>query len=143
MLENYSQEQLRALVGHEVHDSDGKKVGYVDLVFADEDSGALEWMGVWRGTPGGGRHLVPLAGITHDRNEIVLPWTKEQVESAPEYDEEDDRGVIDGEPHFAISDEKEEEAFRHYGLERPGEARAGSPRLRVWIYTERAETIVR
>ena len=65
------------------------------------------------------RHLVPLQGITRDRDEIVLPWTKEQIESAPTYDEEDDRGLFDGEPHFGVSQEKEDEAFRHYGLERP------------------------
>lgn len=142
MLETYSDEQLRALVGHEVHDRDGEKVGYVDLVFADDDTGRLEWMGVWRGTPGAERHLVPLAGITHE-DEIILPWTKEQVESSPTYDEEDDRGIIDGVPHFAIAQEKEDEAFRHYGVDRPSEARTDGPRLRVWVYEERAETIVR
>lgn len=143
MLENYSNEQLRDLVGHEVRDQDGESVGYVDLVFNDVDTGAPEWMGVWNGFPGGKRHLVPLQGITRDRDEIVLPLTREQVESAPTYDEEDDRGVFDGEPHFGVSQEKEDEAFRHYGLERPGDARTGEARLRVWIYTERAETIVR
>jgi hypothetical protein len=142
MLENYSDEQLRDLVGHEVHDSEGERVGYVDLVFQDDESGRSEWMGVWRGLPGGHRHLVPLAGIRRDRDEIRLPWSKEQVESAPTYDEDDDRGVFDGEPHFGIAEEKENEALRHYGLERPAGARAEGPRLRVWIYTERAERIV-
>jgi sporulation protein YlmC with PRC-barrel domain len=143
MLETYSHEQLRELVGHEVHDRDGKKVGYVDLIFVDTDTGKPEWMGVWNGLPRGKRHLAPLVGIRREKDEIILPWTKEQVESAPTYDEEDDRGIFDGEPHFGISGEKEEQALRHYGLERPEGARTDGPRLRVWIYTERAETIIR
>ena len=138
MLETYSHEQLHDLVGHEVHDREGKKVGYVDLVFIDTDTGAAEWMGIWNGLPRGKRHLVPLQGIRRDRDEIVLPWIKELVESAPTYDEEDDRTIFDGERHFGISQEKENEAFRHYGLERPD-----GPRLRVWVYAERAETVVR
>jgi hypothetical protein len=86
---------------------------------------------------------VPLQNITHEADEIRLPWTKEQVESAPTYDEEDERTVFSDEPHFGISQEKEDEAYRNYGLERPSGSRSEGPRLRVWIYEERAERIVR
>jgi hypothetical protein len=143
MLETYSNEQLRDLVGHEARDSEGDSVGYVDVVFNDDETGAPEWMGVWNGFPGGKRHLVPLQGITRDRDEIVLPWTKGQVESAPTYDEEDERGVLADDSPFGISQEKEDEAFRHYGLDAPARERTGAVRLRVWTYTERAERIVR
>jgi hypothetical protein len=143
MLENYSNEQLYDLVGHEIRDSEGESVGYVDVIFNDVDTGAPEWMGVWNGLPGGKRHLVPLQGITRDRDEIILPWTKEQVESAPTYDEEDERGLFDDEPRFGISHEKEEAAYRHFGVEPPSGERTGPARLRVWIYTERAETLAR
>jgi hypothetical protein len=143
MLENYSHEQLRELVGHEVRDANGESVGYVDVVFNDVDSGTPEWMGIWNGLWRGKRHLVPLPGITRDRDEIVLPWTKEQVESAPTYDEEDERGVLSDDQVFGISQEKEEEAYRHYGLEAPAGARTGAVRLRAWSYTKRAGTVVR
>lgn len=143
MLARYSEEQLRSLVGHEVHDRDDKTVGYVDLMFQDATTHRLEWMGVWNGFPGGKRHLVPLEGATQSADEIRVPWTKEQIESAPTYDEEDDRGLFSDEPHFGISQEKEEEAFQAFGLERPAEARTGGPRLRIWIYEERAERIIR
>jgi hypothetical protein len=143
MLENYSNEQLRELVGHEVRDANGESVGYVDVVFNDVDSGAPEWMGLWNGLWHGKRHLVPLRGITGDRDEIVLPWTKEQVEAAPTYDEEDERGILAGEEKFGISEEKEDEAYRNYGLEAPARGQPGAVRLRVWSYTERAATFVR
>jgi PRC-barrel domain len=142
MLESYSHEQLRELVGHEVRDSNGESVGYVDVAFNDVESGTPEWMGIWNGLPGGKRHLVPLRNIARDRDEIVLPWMKEEVESAPTYDEEDERGVLTDDQTFGISQEKEEAAYRHYGLEPPARARTGAVRLRVWSYTERAGTVV-
>jgi PRC-barrel domain len=143
MLDTYSHEQLRELVGHEVRDRDGESIGYVDVVFHDIDTHQPEWMGVWNGLPRGKRHLVPLLGIAHEADEIRVPSTKEQVESAPTYDEEDERTVFSDEPRFGISQEKEDAAYRHYGLERPAGARPGGPRLRVWIYEERAERIIR
>jgi sporulation protein YlmC with PRC-barrel domain len=143
MLDSYSHEQLRELVGHEVRDREGRSIGFVDVVFTDADTGQLEWLGLWNGLPGGKRHLVPLQEIVHEADEIRVPWTKDQVESAPTYDEDDERSVFGDEQRFGISQEKEDEAYRTYGLERPAEARAGGPRLRIWIYEERAERIVR
>lgn len=72
-----------------------------------------------------------------------MPWTKEQIESAPTYDEQDTRGLIIGDgTHFGISAEQEETAYRHYGLEPPASVQEGTPRLRVWVYEVRAERIV-
>ncbi|HEY7196490.1 MAG TPA: PRC-barrel domain-containing protein [Gaiellaceae bacterium] len=142
MLESYSQDKLRDLVGHEVTASDGEKVGYVDLAFVDDETGRPEWLGVWNGYPGGTRHLVPIQGVAHDDGEIRLPWTKEHVEGAPAYNEEDERGLFDDEPSFGISQEKEDRAYAHYGLERPSVGRAEGARLRVWVVEERAVHIV-
>lgn len=143
MLETYSEQQLRPLVGYEVKDSAGEKVGYVDVVFVDDQTGQPEWIGIWNGLPRGHRHLVPLQGITHEGDSVRVPWTKEQIESAPTYDEQDTRGVIIGDGDtFGISAEQEETAYRHYGLEPPASAQEGTPRLRVWVYEVRAERIV-
>ena len=143
MLEDYTHEELRGFVGREVHDVDGALVGYVDLVFLDDATGRPEWAGIWRGFPGGQRHLVPLPGITHEGPDLRLPWTKDQVYGAPAYDESDDRTIFDDEPHFGIDAETEEAAYSHYGLERPERAAArGRARLRVWVYEERAERIL-
>jgi hypothetical protein len=50
ILETYDYEHLKGLGGHEVVASDGEKVGYVDLVFCDHDSEAVEVVRVrlWR-----------------------------------------------------------------------------------------------
>ena len=142
MLETYSEQQLQTLVGYEVKDRDGEKVGYVDVVFLDDQTEQPEWIGIWNGLPNGHRYLAPLQGITHEGDSVRVPWTKEQIESAPTYDEQDARGLVIGKgDHFAISAEQEEAAYRHYGLEPPASALTGPPRLRVWVYEVRAERI--
>ena len=142
MLETYSEQQLQTLVGYEVKDSAGEKVGYVDVVFVDDETGQPEWIGIWNGLPNGHRYLAPIQGVTHEGDSVRVPSTKEQIESAPRYDEQDTRGLVIGKgDHFAISAEQEEAAYRHYGLEPPASTLAGTPRLRVWVYEVRAERI--
>lgn len=142
MLETYGVEELRGLVGHEVIDVNGATIGYVDLVFVDDDSGRPEWIGLWNGVwetkP---RVLVPLRGIEHVEDEIRVPWAKDVVQRAPSYDDEDDRGLFtDDEDVIGISPEKERAAYAHYGVEpltRRGEGRTDA-RFRAWQTDVRA-----
>ena len=125
-MESYTRGQVAGLVGREVIDLNGSSVGYVDLVFVDHDSGRPEWLGVWGGTPGGPRVLVPLRGVEVSAAEIRVPWTESLVHEAPGYVEEDDRGLVSHESGgIAISSEKERAAYLHYGLEPPDESREG------------------
>lgn len=140
MLETYTTEEIGRLVGHEVRDPNGEWVGYVDLVFVDDDTQRPEWLGVWNGLPGGGRNLVPVRGVELDEDELRLPWTKELVTSAPSYDEEDDRGLILSDPGVvAISPEKELAVYRHYGLDPSPAAREGSVRLRALVIVQHVD----
>jgi sporulation protein YlmC with PRC-barrel domain len=138
MFETYGIEELRGLVGHEVVDTSGESIGYVDLVFIDSDTGRPEWLGIWNGVwqtrP---RVLVPMQGIEHVEDEIRVPWTKDVVMSAPSYDEEDDRGIVaDHQDVIGISPEKEREAYSHYGIEPVGST--DTARLRAWDVSVRA-----
>jgi sporulation protein YlmC with PRC-barrel domain len=45
MLENYSMQELQELGGREVLDANGKPVGFVDLVFVDDPTGARNGWG--------------------------------------------------------------------------------------------------
>jgi hypothetical protein len=132
MLETYSQAELVPLVGHEVLDANGKSVGYVDLLFADDATGQPEWIGLWNGVWGTRpRVLVPLRGIELVEDELRLPWTEDVVKSAPAYDDEDDRGLFgDDSDVIGISPEKEREAYAHYGVEPLTAAPEGVPRAR-------------
>lgn len=145
MLETYAVEELRGLVGHEVVDANGATIGYVDLVFMDDDSGRPEWLGVWNGVwetrP---RVLVPLRGIEHVEDEIRVPWTKDVVRTAPAYDDEDDRGLFtDNADMIGISLEKERAAYEHYGVEPLTVRPAGrtDARFRAWQTDVRASEI--
>jgi hypothetical protein len=119
MLETYTLEELGPLAGHEVVDTNGEPVGYVDLVFYDDATGRPEWLGVWSGVAAKGhRVLVPIRGIEHVEDEIRLPWTKNVVQNAPTYDEEDDTGMFLSDPDVVgISVEKERMAYDHYGVQ--------------------------
>lgn len=123
MPSTFSLEELKQYVGHEVVDVNGDSVGYVDLLFTDHETGEPEWIGVWNGVwdtqP---RVLVPLQGVepgpASEGGVLRLPWTKDQVEKAPSYDDEDDRGLLREDPDgIAISPEKERAAYAHYGVE--------------------------
>ena len=98
--------RLRDLMGRDVIDSEGKSIGNLETFFADRDSGRPEWIGVFTGTFRQHHYLVPLEGAEVEGNAIRVPWTKEQVKSAPEYRD----------PDASISEELESQAYRHFGL---------------------------
>jgi hypothetical protein len=127
MLETYSIEELRPLVGHEVVDVNGKSVGYVDLIFVDTDSGRAEWLGLWNGVwetrP---RVLAPLRGAELVEDEVRVPYTSDVIKDAPTYEDGDDRGLFTDDPDgIGISPQKERVAYEHYGV--TALTAAGSP----------------
>ena len=103
-----SESEFHALVSREVVDRDGRSVGYVETIFKDRESGRPEWIGVMTGTWRHHHRLVPAADdVTIVKATVTIPWTKEQVEKAPDYDD----------PDRPISKELEDMAYRHYGRE--------------------------
>jgi hypothetical protein len=102
-----SESDLRNLIGRDVLDREGKSIGNLETFFKDRESGIPEWVGVFTGTFRHHHFLVPVRGAEREGTALRLPWTREQVESAPDY----------GKPDKGISDELEREAYRHYGLE--------------------------
>ena len=120
-------EPFHGVLGHEVIDAQGEMVGYVDLLFADDSTGQPELIGVWNGVWGTRpRVLVPLEGVQLGPDQLRLPWSKDVVESAPAYDEEDVSGVLlEHESVIHISPEKERAVYEHFGVTR---AAAAEPR---------------
>jgi sporulation protein YlmC with PRC-barrel domain len=98
--------RLRDLMGRDVIDNDGKSIGNLETFFADRNTGRPEWLGVFTGTFRQRHYLVPVEGADVDGNAIRVPWTKDQVKSAPDYSD----------PETSISEELEREAYSHYGL---------------------------
>jgi sporulation protein YlmC with PRC-barrel domain len=100
------EKRLRELMGRDVIDSEGKSIGNLETFFADRSTGRPEWLGVFTGTFRQRHYLVPVEGADVAGSAIRVPWTKEQVKSAPDYRD----------PETSISEELEREAYTHYGL---------------------------
>ena len=134
MLETYDYEQLRKLSGHEVVAADGTKVGYIDLIFRDNDTGAPELLGIWDGLPDTkSRVLVPVRGVDVEGDVVRVPWPADVIRQAPSYHAPHDT-VIGHESVVEVTPETERRAYEHYGGE-PATARAEPPevvRFRMW-----------
>jgi sporulation protein YlmC with PRC-barrel domain len=97
--------ELRSLLSHDVVDGNGKTVGNLELIFNDRETARPEWLGVFTGAFRHHHRLVPVEGAARDGHTVRVPWTKEQIDSAPDY------GTA-----TQIPEEMEREAYAHYGL---------------------------
>jgi PRC-barrel domain len=93
------------LVGRAVHSSDGEKIGKVDGLHTDE-GGMARYLEVKTGWFGTKSHAIPMDAITFDGDDIVVPYTKDQVKDAPTLDEREH-----------LDYERERQMGSHYGYE--------------------------
>jgi hypothetical protein len=117
VLHTYTYEQLRDLDGHEVVAADGEKIGYIDLVFRDDDTGEPEWLGIWDGLPDTKpRVLVPVRNVEVEDDVVRVPWPADVIRKAPSY--EAPHNVTIGQDNVVdVSPETERKAYEHYGVE--------------------------
>jgi hypothetical protein len=94
--------------GQDVLDRDGAKVGRLETFFTDTDDGSPSLGCVRSGRIAKHLSLVPLAGAAVGRNHIRLPYTKEQIDSAPAAAED---GRITRADELLVA--------RHYGVQAP------------------------
>lgn len=76
------------LEGRTVYSSDGEKLGKVETVLVD-DLGDAQYIDVKTGWFGNKRHTIPAAGLTLDGDDLRTPYTKDQFEAAPTFDEDE------------------------------------------------------
>lgn len=69
-----------------VYDSDGDKVGKVDVVFEDVHSGQPEWVAVKTGLFGSKSSFVPLVNTQLEGDSLRVPYDKNQIKDAPSFD---------------------------------------------------------
>jgi len=96
---------LDRVIGADVYDADGDKIGTASEVYLDDQSGQPEWVTVKTGLFGTKESFVPLdrADLTADGVRIAV--SKQKVKDAPKLD-------TDGH----LSPAEEEELYRYYGL---------------------------
>jgi len=103
--------QLR---GQQLIDRDGDKVGKIDEIYLDEQTGQPEWLAVNTGLFGSNVSFVPLAQATTEGGTVRVPYEKSQIKDAP-------NASADGQ----LSQEEESRLYRHYGMDY-GENRSDS-----------------
>jgi sporulation protein YlmC with PRC-barrel domain len=77
-------DELLSLRGRSVLDEDGETIGKVEQVWVDNVNGQPEWATVSLGRSKESRY-VPLRAADIRDDDVVVAYTKDQVESAPEF----------------------------------------------------------
>jgi uncharacterized protein (TIGR02271 family) len=86
--------------------SEGDKIGKIDEIYLDEETGRPEWALVNTGLLGMKSNFVPLTGAEPAGEEVRVEYTKDQVKEAPGVD-----------PDGQLSQDEEAALYSHYGLE--------------------------
>jgi uncharacterized protein (TIGR02271 family) len=104
MQDTLAAESLPRARGQTIYGADGDKIGSIEELFVDEQTGKPEWVGVGTGMLGTKRVLVPVVGLTPADDGFRVPYSKDQVKATPDIDTEE------------ISQETEAQLYAHYGL---------------------------
>ncbi|HEV3399127.1 MAG TPA: PRC and DUF2382 domain-containing protein [Actinomycetes bacterium] len=97
---------VRSWQGATMVDPDGDKIGTVESIYVDDQTGEPEWALVNTGLFGTKSSFVPLAQASSSGDQVQVPYEKQLVKDAPR---------IDTDQH--LSEAEEQELWRHYGLE--------------------------
>src|SRR4051812_5849717 len=92
--------------GQDLYDQSGEKIGKIEEIYLDADTGAPEWALVNTGLFGTKSTFVPLRDASDDAGNVRVPYEKSQVKDAPKID-----------PDGELSQQQESELYRHYGLD--------------------------
>jgi len=96
---------ISRVIGQDVYDESGDKIGSAAEVYLDDETGQPEWVTVRTGMFGTKESFVPLRDANLTDDGVRVPVTKSQVKDAPK---------VDTDGH--LSPQEEEELYRYYGL---------------------------
>jgi uncharacterized protein (TIGR02271 family) len=101
--------------GREVVDSSGDKIGTLEEIYLDTDSGQPEWATVTTGLFGTKQTFVPLVDAEPSGGKVTVPYSKDQVKDAPSVD-----------PDGELSHDEERQLYSHYGVTSSGASGSGT-----------------
>jgi uncharacterized protein (TIGR02271 family) len=110
-------DEVRTWRGQELRGNDDEKLGTIEEIYLDEETGEPEWALVTTGMFGTKQSFVPLRDASHTGDGVSVPFDKATVKDAPKVD-----------PDGRLSQGEEAELYRHYGLrydERDADAPVG------------------
>jgi uncharacterized protein (TIGR02271 family) len=138
---------VRSWQGATMVDREGDRVGAIEAIYLDDQTGQPEWALVNTGLFGTRASFVPIAQATAHGDQVQVPFEKQLVKDAPNLD-----------PDGHLSETEEQELWRHYGLEyASGDAMTrseeelrvgtqtrerGRARLRKYVVTEAQQVTV-
>jgi uncharacterized protein (TIGR02271 family) len=96
---------VQGWIGQELHGSDDDKIGKIDQVYVDRETGEPKFLTVKTGLFGNNVSFVPIEQARGAGDQVVVPYTKDQVKDAPNVDADGD-----------ITPEEERRIFEHYSL---------------------------
>ena len=97
-------EEIKTWRGQDAHGRDGDKLGTIEDIYLDRETGEPEWVAIRTGLFGTKVSFAPLADARLDGGHVELPYDKAQVKDAP-------NAEADGE----LSPEEERRLYEHYG----------------------------
>jgi uncharacterized protein (TIGR02271 family) len=92
--------------GRTMVDPAGDKLGTIDAIYLDDETGQPEWATVTSGLFSAKTTFVPLAQAQATGSSVQVPYHRDQVKAAPGME-------ADGQ----LSQDEEAELYRHYGLD--------------------------
>src|SRR4051794_7715175 len=96
---------LDRVIGHDVYDEAGEKIGSASEVYLDDETGQPEWVTVRTGLFGTKESFVPIRDADLTDDGLRVPVSKDRVKDAPK---------IDTDGH--LSPQEEQELYRYYGM---------------------------
>jgi uncharacterized protein (TIGR02271 family) len=92
--------------GRTMVDRDGDRIGRIDAIYLDDQTGQPEWALINTGLFGTRSSFVPLTQATQTDHDVRVPYDKQLVKDAPRVD-----------PDRHLSEAEERQLWRHYGLD--------------------------
>ena len=102
---------VRGWQGATMVDRDGDKIGTIESIYVDDQTGEPEWALVNTGLFGAKSTFVPIAQASGRGDQVQVPYAKQLVKDAPNMD-----------PDGHLSEAEEQQLWRHYGLDYGAEA---------------------
>jgi uncharacterized protein (TIGR02271 family) len=97
---------IRSWQGAAMVDAGGDRIGTIDALYLDDQTGQPEWALVNTGLFGTKASFVPLAQASGHSGQVQVPYHKQLVKDAPRID-----------PDQHLSEAQEQQLWRHYGLD--------------------------
>jgi uncharacterized protein (TIGR02271 family) len=97
---------VRSWEGRAMVDGDGDRIGNIDAIYVDDQTGEPEWALVHTGLFGAKSTFVPLAQASDRNSDVQVPYQKQLVKDAPRID-----------PDQHLSEAEEQQLWAHYGLD--------------------------